>query len=223
MPNDLGARSAWLFERDPDLPGGYLQDPEKGAAVLADERRKTLLQLGSHGGIQSLYHLVPRAENPFAIGLTAGELSAFQDDENNLLERHLAAAEPMWRDFALGFVVGRIRQHGANWVRGILADSGNRLRPRQRADLLFGLNCSRETWNLVESLDAETSASYWQGVRPFPRRWSDADLEYAVRELLQHSRPHDAVEILAHYKASPVLHAEALEAIERLSDSAGSS
>jgi hypothetical protein len=71
----------------------------------------------------------------------------------------------------------------------------------------------------VESLDADTAASYWQGVRPFPRRWSDADLEYAVRKLLGYSRPHDAVEILAHYKASPVLHAEALEAIARLPDS----
>ncbi len=219
-PDDVESRSAWLFGRDPDLPDGYLLEPEKGAAALTEERRQAVLLLQSHGGIQSLYHVVPMVENPWALGSTAGGLPAFVDDENDLFERYLAAPEALWRDFALGFVVGRIRQHGRNWVRDKLADTGNRLSPPQRADLLFGLECSRETWTFVESLDAETAASYWRRVQPFPKGWSDPDLEYAVRKLLEYSRPYDAVEILAYFKANPNLHADALEAILRLPDTA---
>lgn len=212
-PDDLAARSAWLFAGNPELPEGYLFDLEKRDAVLTEERRKAVLLLQSEGGIDSVCHMVPMVQDPFALGATGGALTAFDEEENDLFERHLAATEPAWRDFALGFVVGRIRRDGADWVRRKLAETGDRFKPRQRADLLFGLACSRETWNLVESLDAETAASYWQGVRAFPRGWSDSDLEYGVRKLLQHSRPYDAVEILAHFKASPNLYADALEAI----------
>lgn len=212
-PSDLESRCIWLFGNETELPEGYLADWEKANALLGEKRRHAVLLLRDKGGIHSIYGLVARVENPYVLARMSGLAPAFDDDENELLERHLASSNPVWRDFALGFVVGRIERHGWDWVRAKLADAGLRLTPDQRADLLFGLPCSRATWDLVESNGPETEASYWKGVRAYPKDWSDSDLTYAIHNLIQYSRPYDAVEILAHTTASSDLKARALEAV----------
>jgi hypothetical protein len=77
----------------------------------------------------------------------------------------------------------------------------------------------RRTWALAADLDPETEQAYWRRVRNY--KVGENDLELAARKLLEHGRPYTAIALISFHggrkRASPMLVADALEAVVRTS------
>ena len=90
---------------------------------------------------------------------------------------------------------------GLDWAKERLRSLGLNWSSTKRAAFCVCLPFKSATWEIVEGLDSATAREYWTTVRAF--YIEETEVEVASRRLLEHRRPHVAVDLLQHHVRSP--------------------
>lgn len=214
-PREPTAKYGWLFAGWPNLPEGLEQDFEARRQAVFDAQVGAVRAVYAQAGLAGLLDLAGRVEQPIALGMTLGETELLEGAEDELLREHLAADDPSRGQFARGFVLGRLKGRGREWVEAKLIGVAKAWSPAQRAELLACLPNDGRTWDLAGGTDPETERLYWRLVPPYGIH-DPTEVERAARQFLEHGRPCTAIELLAlHARRQnalpPALIADALE------------
>jgi transcriptional regulator with XRE-family HTH domain len=190
--------AAWLFTQHPRLANaheGHL-DWQAYQEAVDDAREAELREVSTSLGLEGLWSLAQVVERPDEVGRVVGLRGVLTGvDELGVLE-DLASADVPRRTMARGYVFGRFRAEGWTWADGVVAEAAS-WEPAKQAEFLLGLwPPSERVWQLVESFGAPTEQAYWRQVAAWIA--PDEDAEYVARKLMEHGRPHDAVDLLAH-------------------------
>jgi hypothetical protein len=192
-PADLTDRLGWLFSTDPSLPEGRNQDHKERRKLINQHRKDALQIIVEEENEQYLLEFAQHVEDPRGLGQCLGSYGYFSSDEDDFLEEYLSETNQTFNQLARGFVGGRIKKHGVDWVKQKLYESDG-LNDDQQAILLQFLPLESETWDLVEELSKETKHAYWNTIRPIGRLEDDQDSELVIKELLNVNRPFTAIE-----------------------------
>jgi transcriptional regulator with XRE-family HTH domain len=208
-PEDAVARNAWLFG-----PHWSVSEKLEGQGVdVAKRRRAGLRDVLSQAGWKGILGLVEAAEAPEEVGEALGE-DGSNENEARILPAFLGSLDEKVSRFARGFVLGRYRTKGWDWVSRLDTKSWS---AEEMARLLLDLPFERRTWEFAASKGPEVAEYYWK-YTPALFRGADGDeVTLAVSMLLAHKRPSPAFHVLRmaiHEKAAlePSLLMDALEA-----------
>ena len=128
------------------------------------------------------------------LGFALGQAEVIQHvEEDNLLEQ-LLSKEGVWKDFARGFVSGRVQVQSKEWAEQKILDVGKQWSPEQRGDFLSCLLANVRTWDLAASFDRDTERSYWRTISPYDV--NSENLERAISKLLEYHRPYTSALLL---------------------------
>jgi hypothetical protein len=106
-PDDLIARSAWLFSDHVELPEGREQDWPHRDAIIANQRLDAIKTIYAIQGLKGILALLPVVSRSYWVGVALGSTDLADEGEVELLARYLGAQSAAEADFARGVVVGR--------------------------------------------------------------------------------------------------------------------
>jgi hypothetical protein len=191
------SQRAWLFSKTPKLLNPPARDWRARHDALAAARLEAVRELNVQGGTALLLDFAAEVEQAGEVGFTVGRSELLDGEEDGFLARTLASADEAKSLFARGFVAGRFRTRGWDWVDSKLkAEAASGWSPEQRADFLSCLSFEARTWDLLDNSDPETQRFYWSRVLPYglPTR---EDSERAALKLIEYGRPHVAIDFIA--------------------------
>jgi hypothetical protein len=214
-PDDLVSRSAWLFSHHPPLthpPSNDLNEQQKAASELRLEAVKAVFAAGQ---LKAIVALARAAEVPSEVGATAVFAGLPNDVGRTLIRQHLNRADAAASGCAHGFVWSSIARHGTNWAVAWQFEEPPLL-PDQLASVLAYLEPNRDTFVVVENQAADVQAAYWKVMLPY--RVEQPDVDYVARKLVDHQRPHSALDLLATQRAfkKPINAETAAVVLERI-------
>lgn len=206
---------SWLFTSRPELPEGHPRDWEADHEAIASVRLAAVTAIYAQEGLGGLLRVIGHVEQPYQLGDTLGRSNLLKKEEDQLLYQHLAAEHSALAQFGQGFASGRTATQGRDWAETKFTGVAKEWSAAKRARLLACLPCDERTWKFVEGMDRETGHQYWRLVHPYAVE-DAADAEHAVKKLLEHGRPHAAVDLIAaqmyhNRQLSAALMADALE------------
>jgi hypothetical protein len=193
-PDDLVARSAWLFSHHPPLthpPSNDLSEQQKAASELRVEAVKATF---AAGGLNAIVNLARAAEVPSEVGTTAASVGLPDDVGRTLIRQHLNRADVAASACAHGFVWSSIARHGTSWALAWQFEEPPLLQD-QLASVLTYLEPNRDTFAVVEKQAPEVQAAYWKVM--LPHRVEPPDVDYVARKLVDHQRAYSALGLLA--------------------------
>lgn len=209
-PGDAFSRFGWLFANHVRLPEGREQDWHEEEKAIAEVRRSAVETIYRDGGVVALENLVGRLEHPGYCGDAFGTSQFAETEEDGILRRHVAADNAALRQFARGFIIGRIRAMGNDWAERKFRLDG--LSAQQRAEILTLLPSDLHTWDLAQS-EQSVEEAYWKLAYPHFRGASE-DVEFAARHLIKYGRAFAASELVAfHLKDSSPPSAELIAGV----------
>lgn len=195
-PTEAAARYSWLFDHSPDLPEGLDGDDWNARQkAIEDERVRAVVAVHERAGVDGLLDLARKVVLPGQLGFSVGESGLVEDVEDKLLRENLAVEDSATALFARGFVAGRVKSRNQSWAVAKLADTEQSWSPAQRAEIFLHLPLHPSIWEVIERFGPETERHYWRAVGPYSL--GEADLDIAVRKLLEYDKPYAAVEALA--------------------------
>jgi hypothetical protein len=150
-------------------------------------------------GLVALEDLALRVQHPGFLGSAFGATNLATAEEEGLLRKHLASSNVALRNFARGFVQGRVAVLGQQWAEAKFTLGG--LLPAQRAELLVLLPNESRTWELTRS-QPDVEAIYWKEAYPHFRGSVD-DIEYAADHLIKYERAFAAAELVSFHLKDP--------------------
>lgn len=196
-PEDVVDRHAWLFSDRPALPDGREHDWEAHHRLLEERRVEAARALHAALTPPELITLSTTLRQPGVLGAAlAGSGAVVSDADAAALAGEALADERLGaRAFGRGFLSALVHRRGREALTTVMTTHGAGWSDVVRAEALLALPAGPATWADVELLSPEGRARYWQQTPTF---WVDAaDVERAVTELVQHDRPHAAVELAA--------------------------
>jgi hypothetical protein len=165
----------------------YEGDWHQRRDVLAMKQQEALNELLNLDR-NKLFDFATSVDSPREVGVALANLDRTSYDTRIL--RLLSEPEgSKMLQFATGYVMGAQTSGGQEWLSAINLDELDTL---QRARLLSILPFGDATWVLVDKWLGEHASAYWTIVDP---RWivQSSDLSYALRKLLEFSRPSAAI------------------------------
>lgn len=193
-PRATAGRFAWVFQQWPQLPEGLEQDHDAHAEAVANAQRQSVRQILASPGISAIVGLIPSVKAPFTLGFALGEELADDTSEEPSLLVHLASEDVPHSQFARGFVSGRAKKCGPEWVKSRVADTSSSLLPVQRADMLLSLPAEPETWELAAGLGPDGDRKYWSRINVYMIPL--AHTAEGLRKLLEYGQAFAAVDLL---------------------------
>lgn len=196
-------------ERDFELyegEGSY----EVQQTILEDRRQRAVEEVFAAGGVQAVIEFAKAVQSPWRVGIAFG-IVAGKDADPAVLPDLLGMTQKPLAQFTGGFVWGRFRSSGWQWVDGI---DTSQWMPAQTGQFLAYLPFTPETWERSTRLLGVDDSPYWTKTSANPYE-SDRGLELAVDRLIEHGRPHAAIRCLQvmRYKKQPVDAARAVRAL----------
>jgi transcriptional regulator with XRE-family HTH domain len=192
-PDDVVARSAWLFDDYWKLfyqvkrhDGGE----EDAGQEVERLRARAIDEVRSEKKWDGVLTLAQAAASPDQVGWAVG-VSATAKDDARVLPTLLADARSGLAEFAKGYVRSRLRQQGWEWVKKLAFD-------RWSDDELveFALAPPRaelEAWDIVAKRGEQTEEQYWRKVQTFSYSKTPADVLRACTMFVKVGRPFMAV------------------------------
>ncbi len=193
VPDDPVHRHAWLFEQWPERHSRTrVESFDAWREELDSRRRAALEEVLRDGGFDDVLRLCRAAESPRTVGAV---LALAHGDEylGWILPALVGQDEVALRELAAGFVWGRFRASGWEWVDGLHAEAWL---PVQAAHLLVVLPFDRSAWDRAERFGAATAELYWDTVGAFNPELTAPDVEHAVGKLLERRRPDRTLDLL---------------------------
>lgn len=193
-PDDLIQKYTWLFGNHTELIGDYGRDWQAREQVISTARAQAVKEIFENGGISLLIDMAAKVEQPYFLGLTLGQTPFSEQDEDTLLSC-LNSEHASHKGLLNGFVLMRQKTLGWNWVHTKLDGSlRTNYSEEQKAEFFTYLPTATETWHVLETLGSDTQDRYWLTVRPRP--FDVDDYNQAILKLLDHRRPHVALDII---------------------------
>ena len=156
-PNTFNFGYRRLFsERDSGLYEEKV-DYERQRHELDKRRRKAVEEIFAAGGIKAMVEFAEAVESPWRVGLASGVVAASHADQAVLPELLESEIKPLTQ-FAGGFVWGRFRSQGWQWVEAL---DSSRWTPTQIGQLLAYLPFTSKTWELSAKLLEQDDSPYW--------------------------------------------------------------
>jgi hypothetical protein len=200
-PRDPGARHRRLFGEQEQLLYEERGDYAEQQRRLDDLREQAVAEIAIGGGPEAVVAFAKTVESPWRVGIaygTGGESGA----DGVVLPALLSPERGAVALFAGGFVWGRYRRHGWEWADSLRTDGWS---AEQIGQLLSFLPFASETWDRAEQTLGKGVGEYWRRAAANPYS-EGADLGRAVQALLQHRRPHAAIQCIHRllHDSSPV-------------------
>ncbi len=173
--------------RDFDLyeeTGNYVQQVEK----LFERRKVAVQEVHSHGGAQAVLRFAEAVDSPGQVGFVFGSFAPAHEEGEilpALFESELGHAT----QFAGGFVLGRFRAQGWEWVDKL---DMSRWSSDQKASLLAYLPFTSETWSRARQFLGDQEGIFWSKTHANPYD-AGQELPEAVDKLLENHRIHAAI------------------------------
>ena len=167
-------------------------DYEHQRQNLDRRRREAVDEIFRASGLQGVLNFAKTVSSPERVGNAFGGLESNSADAA-LLPYYLGAAEEAVAAFMRGFVWGKFWTKSWPWVDGIVMGTWT---AEQKSSFLALLPFRYETWRRAEQLLEHDSGTYWKKSAVNP--WGPQEhLVEATEKLLQHGRPHAALECLS--------------------------
>ena len=187
-PQTPAVRHQRLFsERDFDLyeeKGNYQHQQKE----LEKRRQRAVEEIAATGGVQAVLAFATSVQSPWRLGIAFG-IVAGNDADRTVLPDLLDTEQKSLAQFAGGFVWGRFRSRGWQWVDGV--DTSQWV-PAQIGQLLAYLPFTPDTWARSARLLGKDESPYWAKTNAIPRE-ADTGLEVAVDQLIRYGRPYAAI------------------------------
>lgn len=209
-PHAPGLRHQRLFsERESDLydeAGNY----EHQRTQLEERRRTAVEEVLATGGVPAVIEFAGAVQSPWRVGTAFGIVAGI-DADHAVLPGLLETAQKSLAHFIGGFVSGRFRSRGWQWVDGLEVSQWTLA---QKGQLLAYLPFTAETWQRSARLLGAEDSLYWTKTSANPYE-ADSGLELAIDRLLEHGRPHAAIRCLQkmRYEKGPFDNARAVRAL----------
>ena len=218
-PADVISKYGWLFSWHAKIPDGSatIENIEEYTRELELRRDDGLRAVAEDGGTVSVVQIAAGADDPQAVGWTAGRLGILTEGEDALMRDHLASSDGKMAAFAFGYVGGRAHalgpELGRAWIRSKFEVTAHAWPAAQRAELLRPLEPDRATWQLAKTAGEDVERAFWQRLWIY-RVPTDQVLD-AARELIRFGNPFLAVDILGlHLKKISIPALLLMEALE---------
>ncbi len=197
-------------ERDFDLydeKGEYEEQRRK----LEKRRQEAVAGVAASGGTEAVLAFAKVVQSPWRVGIAYGAIAS-PDADDAVLPNLLESEEKSHSQFVGGFVWGRFRNRGWEWVDSI---DVSRWTPAQIGQFLSFLPFMSETWQRAKSLLGEDQSAYWSKTSANPYE-ADTSLELAIDQLIDHRRPYAAIRCLykiLHDDEQPLDNKQAIQAL----------
>jgi len=187
-PDSPELRYRRLFtERSLDLyeeRGNYEEQGRK----LEEQRQKAIDEIFTAGGMQAVLDFVKAVESPWRVGAAFGLVAEKAADQAILPKLVETESKPL-AQFTGGFILGRFRARGWQWVDEI---DTSQWTPAQIGQLLAYLPFTHDAWERSARLLSEGESPYWTKANANPYD-TDEGLQFAVDRLIEQGRPHAAI------------------------------
>lgn len=188
-PESPAFRHRRLFsDRDFDLyeeKGNY----EEQRIALEDRRQKAIVEIFATEGMQALMEFAKAVASPSRVGFSFGVVA---ENDVGVLPYLLLAENKSLAQFAGGFVWGRFRSRGWQWVDALEISKWT---PPQLAQFLAYLPFTSETWERSARFLGDNDSLYWTQVSVNPHE-AEKDIELAIDLLIKNGRPYAAIRCL---------------------------
>lgn len=177
-------------ERDFDLyeeKGNYQEQRKE----LEERRQKAVQEVAADGGAQAVLDFATAVQSPSHVGFAFGSVAKDNADEV-VLPDLLESEQNSLAQFASGFVWGRFRSRGWQWVDGI---DTSRWTPAQIGQFLSFLPFTPDAWERSKLLLEGSESAYWSRTNANPYD-TETGIEPAIDQLIEHGRPYAAIRCL---------------------------
>jgi excisionase family DNA binding protein len=188
-PDQDPRRFSNLFDWRAHVPN--LKRADEGYAEELTRLQSEALDQVIAQGADALKALVLDVKTPHSIGHL---LAQKQDAPELELLSWLGTAEPNLRQAVLTFAAMKIGAAGIAWLEAALANPAV-ADPASRETLMAAVPFAKKYWTQVSTLGDDLEAAYWQRVQHY--QVPAEERPEAVRLLLQHKRPWEAVALLS--------------------------
>jgi hypothetical protein len=184
-------RFARLFDWHPDLPGTDKFDHEGYDQRLEIERKAAIQQIVRETGPEGLTVLASAAAVPGFVGRSIADAVG----EKVTAEMLAMLSEPRSARLAASSWLMRLAEVRTIDRTLLLRNQLNVDNPEAIVEFYLSFPASQLVWNRLAQEDTSVREEYWR--RVLPRPLDEGDEESFVEELLDHSRPWTAIEVLA--------------------------
>ncbi len=164
---------------------------EEQSRKLDDLRQKAVEEVFADGGVEAVLEFAELVQNPSRVGVCFAVIAG-SDAEGMILPVLLESETESLAQFAGGFVQGKFRGCGWQWVDDI---DISQWAPSQIGQLLAFFPFTPDTWERSAQLLGEDESPYWSKTNANPYEAKEG-LELAVDCLVQYGRPHEALRCL---------------------------
>ena len=172
-------------------------DWDEQTSQLDKQRIAAVEHLDALGGLAEIIEFAKSVDAPYRVGFAIG-LAEHMSMGNQILPGLLSLDDGAEKQLALGFLYGKFKVEGWDWVDSLGHDSWSL---EQVAQFYMGLPFTDHTWRRVERDLRNKQGLYWKSVEVNPYGKIES-YHYAAVQLLKHKRPRDAIPCLyvAHFK-----------------------
>lgn len=178
-------------ERDFDLyeeKGSFEEQMKK----LEARRQRAVAEVATSGGVQLVVAFANVVQSPWRVGIAFGAVAGL-DADGVVLPALLKSEQKALTQFAGGFVWGRFRIRGWEWVDSI---DTSQWMPAQIGQFLSFLPFKPDTWQRVKYLLGKDQSAYWSKTSANPYE-ANTGLKLAIDQLVKHGRPFAAIRCLS--------------------------
>lgn len=197
-PSDPVLRFAWLFESAwPELEDGEVEDSKTQEKKIILEREFAINKVYSLAGVEGITRLATNIKDgQYIVGFISGKVLSDEKLEEYILNQAIKAGDGKIMNFVSGFVTQSIKAKGETWITACLTTGAG----RNWTEDCFVAFClclphSMNTWLRVEHLGEGIKKRYWEKIN-FIRCENDAELPYALEQLLAVDKPLNAINSL---------------------------
>ena len=167
---------------------------EEQRKCLSEKRQAALSEIMGNGVFARCMDFAREVAIPYKVGQTLGEL-ADERIESEILPSQLNTEDELLERVVAGFIWGRFRERGIQWVDHIL---GQHWKPQQCAQFLLILPFQKEIWERALSyLDESHEELYWKHVSVQVGVWTWND-SIVIEKLITYGRTGAAVMCIAY-------------------------
>lgn len=166
-------------------------DYEKQMKELEKRQQSAVGEISGSGGVQAVLAFAEAVKSSRAVGFAFGSI-AKPDAEGLVLPDLLESENESLVQFAGGFLWGRYRSQGWEWVDRLISSKWT---PSQIGRFFSFLPFTLDTWDRVKSLLGEDQSSYWTKTPANPYE-ANTSLEVAADQLIRYERPNSAIRCL---------------------------
>ncbi|MGE5482864.1 MAG: hypothetical protein ACM3VX_08185, partial [Bacteroidota bacterium] len=158
---------------------------------LENRRQRAVEEVAANGGVEAVLAFAKAVQSPWRVGIAFGAVAG-KDSDGVVLPDLLESEQKALAQFAGGFVWGRFRSQGWQWVDTIETSQWT---SNQVGQFLSFLPFTQDTWERSKRLLGQDESAYWSKTAANPYE-AESGLEHAVDQLIHHGRSYAAIRCL---------------------------